>query len=117
MKYEPNNELTDEQLKKLGEDDFDKLLEYLDSQADYLKQFVKPLSSYHTKRFASVAAATQGKTITNEELKAANKIGKENEQEAFDKIKDRVEEYEKNHHKYKDEGIVNIKTHRSQWFD
>jgi len=117
MKYDPNNELTDEQLDKLGKDDFDAVLEYLDGQVEYLKQFSKPLSSYHTKRFASVTAATQGKVITDEELKKAEKLGKKNEQEAFDKIKDRVEEYEKKNPKYTDEGIKNIKTNRSQWFD
>lgn len=117
MKYDPNNELTDEQLEKLGEENFDLMLEYLDSQAEYLKQFAKPLSSYHTKRFASVSAATQGKTLSDDELKKADKLGKKNEQEAFDKIKDRVEEYELKNPKYKDEGIKNIKTNRSQWFD
>ena len=40
-----------------------------------------------------------------------------NEQEAFDIIKDRVAEYEKDNPKYKDDGIKNIKTNRSQWFD
>lgn len=117
MKYDPNNELTDEQLEELGKTDFDAVLDYLDSQAEYLKQFSKPLSSYHTKRFAAVSKASQGKKISDEELKKATEIGKKNEQEAFDIIKDRVEEYEKNNPKYKDEGIKNIKTNRSQWFD
>ena len=117
MIYDPNNELTDEQLEKLGNEDFDSMLEYLDGQAEYLKKFTKPLSSYHTKRFAASAAKSGGKDITDEELKAAEKIGKKNEQEAFDIIKDRVAEYEKDNPKYKDEGIKNIKTHRSQWFD
>ena len=49
MIYDPNNELTDEQLEKLGNEDFDSMLEYLDGQAEYLKKFTKPLSSYHTK--------------------------------------------------------------------
>lgn len=117
MIFDPNNPLTDEELEQLGKDDFDSMLEYLDGQAAHLKKFTKPLSSYHTKRFASISAATQGKEITDEDLKAAEKIGKKNEQEAFDKIKDRVEEYEKNNPKYTDEGIKNIKTNRSQWFD
>ena len=34
MKYRPENELTDEQLKGLSEDDF---FEYLDSKSAYLK--------------------------------------------------------------------------------
>ena len=117
MIYDPNNELTDKELEKLGEADFDSMLEYLDGQAAHLKQFTKPLSSYHTKRFAAGAAKSSGKEITDEELKAAEKLGKKNEQEAYDIIKDRVAEYEKDNPKYKDEGIKNIKTNRSQWFD
>ena len=99
MKFDPNNQLTDEQLDKLGKDDFDGFLEYIDGQAEYLKQFTKPLSSYHTKRYASLNAAHQGKQLSDDALKAAEKIGKKNEQEAFDKIKDRVEEYEKDNPK------------------
>ena len=117
MKYDPNNPLSDEQVDKLAKEDFDKFLEYLDSQSEYLKKFTKPLSSYHTKRYASLNAAHQGKTISDDELKAAEKIGKKNEQEAAEKIADRLQEFEENHPKYKDEGIKNIKTHRSQWFD
>ena len=117
MIYDPSNELTDEQLEKLGNEDFDSMLEYLDGKAEHLKKFTKPLSSYHTKRFAAAAYKSSGKDITNEELKVAEQIGKKNEQDAYDVIKDRVKEYEKDNPKYKDEGIKNIKTHRSQWFD
>jgi len=117
MKYDPNNPLSDEQLDKLGNEDFDSFLEYLDSQSEYLKKFTKPLSSYHTKRFASLGKAARGEKISDEELKVADKIGKKNEQEAADKIADRLQEFEENHPKYRDEGIKNIKTHRSQWFD
>tara|TARA_R110000803_G_scaffold59522_2_gene118203 strand:+ start:1768 stop:2109 length:342 start_codon:yes stop_codon:yes gene_type:complete len=113
MIYDPNNELTDEQLTMLSEDDF---LEYLDQKAEYLKEFSKPLSSYHTKRYASITAAVQGKEITNEELKRASDIGKKNEDDAFETIKERFEEIEKNNPKHKDDGI-NIKTNRNQWFD
>ena len=117
VKFDPQNELSDKELDALAEKDFDEFLDYLDQKSEYLKQFTKPLSSYHTKRFASITAATQGKQITDEELKSAEKIGKENEKKAYDTIKERLEEYEKNDPKYKDEGIKNIKTHRSQWFD
>ncbi len=75
------------------------------------------MSSYHTKRYASISAATQGKEITDEELKRAGEIGKKNENEAFERIKERFDEMEKDNPKYKDEGIKNIKTNRSQWFD
>ena len=117
MKYDPNNELTDEQLEELGKTDFDAVLDYLDSQAEYLKQFSKPLSSYHTKRFASVSAANQGKNISHEELKTADEIGKKNEVIASAKVVEKLKEFDKKNPKYKDEGIKNIKTHRSQWFD
>ena len=117
VKFDPNNELSDKELDTLAEKDFDMFLDYLDQKAEYLKEFTKPLSSYHTKRFASISAATQGKQLTDDELKKAGEIGKENERKAAEKIADRLEEFEKNHPKYKDEGIKNIKTHRSQWFD
>jgi len=115
--YDPNNELTSEELEKLGDSNFDEFLAYLDQKAEYLKEFSKPLSSYHTKRYASISAATQGKQVTTEELKSAEKIGKANEQKAYDVIKERFEEMEKDNPKYTDEGIKNIKTNRSQWFD
>ena len=117
VEFDPNNELSDEELDRIAEEDFDVFLDYLDQKAAYLKQFTKPLSSYHTKRFASITAATQGKQLTDEELKKAGEIGKKNEDMAFEKIKERFEEMEKDNPKYKDEGIVNIKTNRKQWFD
>ena len=43
MIYNPNNELTDEELAKLSEAD---LFEYLDQKAAHLKQFTRPLGSY-----------------------------------------------------------------------
>lgn len=86
MKYDPNNELTDEQLEKLGEENFDLMLEYLDSQAEYLKQFSKPLSSHHTKRFASMAAANQGKQLTEEEFERTAELGKKNERKAKEQV-------------------------------
>lgn len=116
MKYDPNNELTDEQLEELGKTDFDAVLDYLDSQAEYLKQFSKPLSSYHTKRFASVSAANQGKTISHEELKIADEIGKKNEQVVSDKIANKNWKA-KEHEMLKNTGVKNVKTDRSQWFD
>lgn len=117
VEFDPNNELSDEELDRIAEEDFDVFLDYLDQKAAYLKQFTKPLSSYHTKRFASITAATQGKQLTDEELKKAGEIGKKNEQIAFEKIKERFDEMEKDNPKYKDEGIKNIKTNRKQWFD
>lgn len=111
MKYDPNNELSDEQLNKLSEDDF---FEYLDSKAEYLSQFTKPLGEYHTKRYAVIAAATEGRELTDKEFKAAKRIGKEgddiNQQRIIDKMN------EKNLSE-PDKHVKNVKTHRSQWFD
>jgi len=78
-KYDPNNPLSEDELDELGKVDFEGFLEYLDSQSEYLKQFSKPLSSYHTKRYASLSLAQQGKQITDEELAKAAEIGKKNE--------------------------------------
>ena len=113
MKYDHNNPLSDEELDKLGKDDFDGFLEYLDGKTEYMKQFTKPLSSYHTKRFASLSLAQQ---ITDEELKKANEIGRKNELEAIDKIKNK-EWKDKEHEMLKKTGVKNVKTDRSQWFD
>ena len=117
MIYDHENPLSEKELELLGEENFDDFLDYIDQKAEHLKQFSKPLSSYHTKRYASISAATQGKELTKDELKKAGELGKKNEDAAFEKIKERFDEMEKDNPKYKDEGIKNIKTNRSQWFD
>lgn len=38
MKYDPKNPLTDEQLDKLGKEDFDSFLEYLDGMNEHKKR-------------------------------------------------------------------------------
>ena len=43
VKYDPNNPLSDEELDKLGKENFDEFLSYLDSKSEYLKSFTKPL--------------------------------------------------------------------------
>ena len=42
--YDPNNPLSDEELDKIAEEDFDKFLEYLDSKTDksHPKKFLRP---------------------------------------------------------------------------
>ena len=75
MKYNPENELTEEQITALPEDQF---FEYIDSKAAYLKQFTRPLETYHTKRFVGIGAAIEGRNVSNRELEAAKKIGKDN---------------------------------------
>ena len=99
----------------MGNENFDSFLAYLDSKAEYLKQFTKPLSSYHTKRFASLSSAQQGKSITEEELKKANDIGRKNELEAIDKIKNK--EWKEKEIEMLKKTVKNVKTDRSQWFD
>ena len=114
MIFDPMKPLSDSELDKLGKEDFDRFLEYLDSKADYLKQYTKPLGEYHTKRFAAATAASQGRGITSKELKVAKEIGKEgdaiNKQRIIDKMEEKgLVEPDKN--------VKNIKTNRSQWFE
>ena len=85
MKYDPNNPISDEELDKIAKEDFDKFLEYLDSKRAYLKSKTRPLNSHEMKKFAAMAAANEGRTISDEELERAKKIGKENEQKVRDK--------------------------------
>lgn len=85
IKYDPNNPLSDEELDKIAKEDFDKFLEYLDSKTEYLKSKTRPLNSHEMKKFAAMAAANEGRTISDEELERAKKIGKENEQKIRDK--------------------------------
>ena len=115
MKYDNENPLNEAELEALGNENFDSFLAYLDSKTEYLKQFTKPLSSYHTKRFASLSSAQQGKSITEEELKKANDIGRKNELEAIDKIKNK--EWKEKEIEMLKKTVKNVKTDRSQWFD
>jgi len=110
MKYNPDNELTDEQMAKLSEADF---FEYLDSKAAYLKQFTRPLGSYETKHFA---AWTKGDGLTTEELKRAKEIGKIGDEARMENISKAADKIGGDP-KLKDPGIKNIKTNRTQWFD
>jgi hypothetical protein len=110
MIYDPKNELTDVELSALNEKEF---FEYLDSKAKHLKQFTRPLGSYETKHFA---AWTKGDSLTTEELKKAKEIGKEGDVVYNESIKTAAEKLGGDP-KFKDEGIKNIKTNRTQWFD
>ena len=80
MIYNPDNELTDEQMKELSEADF---FEYLDTKAAYLKQFTAPIGQYHAKQFA---ALTKGEALTTEELKRAKELGRVGDDERARKI-------------------------------
>ncbi len=110
MIYNPNNELTDEQMKALSEADF---FEYLDTKAAYLKQFTAPIGQYHAKQFA---AMTKGGELTTKELKRAKELGKIGDDERARKIAEAASKLG-NDPKFKDAGIKNIKTNRTQWFD
>jgi len=87
-KYDPNNPLSDKELDDLAKVDFEGFLEYLDSKTAYLKSKTRPLNTYELKKFASMAAANEGRQISDKELERAKKIGKENE----NKIKKRWRE-------------------------
>jgi hypothetical protein len=108
MKYDPKNELTDEQMKALSEDDFFK---YLDEKAAYLKQFTQPLGQYHAKQFAS---QTKGTELTTQELKRAKEIGREGDDMRAQAI---AEAASKMTTKVPDLNVKGHKTHRSQWID
>lgn len=112
MIYDPNNELTEEQMSQLTEDEF---FEYLDTKAEYLKKFTKPLDTYHIKQFNAADAGSRGEEITMDDLKRMKKLGKENEMKSFDSRS--VEWKSKEGEMLKRTGVKNVKTHRSQWFD
>ena len=71
---------TDEELKQMSDAE---LFEYLDAKAAHLKQHTSPLSSYHTKRFASISSAISNTEFDYDSVK---KIAKENEQLGFEKF-------------------------------
>ena len=75
---------TDDELKQMSEDE---LFEYLDAKAADLKQHTSPLSSYYTKKFASIGAAISNTEFDYDSVK---QIAKENEQKGYEKfIKDK----------------------------
>lgn len=110
MKYNPNKELTDAEMKELSENDF---FEYLDTKAAYLKQFTQPLGQYHTKQYASL---TKGGELTTTELRRAKEIGREGDDMRARAIAEAAKELGDDP-KFRDAGIKNIKTKRTQWFD
>ena len=107
MLYDPKTELSDEQLKKLSEDDF---FAYLDAKAAYLKGNTIPLDEYHIKRFTAI---TKG-SVNDGDLKRAKKLGRESEFVRAEKIKKAAEKITK---KVPELYVKGHKTNRSQWFD
>ena len=110
VKYNPDAELTQNDLNALDEKDF---FEYLDLKTTYLKQFTRPLDTYHAKTFAALA---NGGNLSSDELKTAKEIGRIGDDAKYNAISEATEKLGGDP-KYKDDGIKNIKTHRSQWFD
>lgn len=110
VKYNPDAELTQNELNALDEKDF---FEYLDSKAKYLKQFTRPLDTYHAKTFAALA---NGGNLSSEELKTAKEIGRIGDEAKYSAIAEATEKLGGDP-KFKDPEIKNVKTHRSQWFD
>jgi hypothetical protein len=108
MKYDPNNQLTEEQLKELSEDDF---LDYLDAKAAYLKKNTIPLDQYHIKRFTAI---TNNGVVSDDDMKRAKKLGMESEIIRAEKIKEASKTIKV---KKPDLYVKGHKTHRSQWFD
>lgn len=66
-----NFNLTDEELKKMSEDEF---FAYLDSKAQYLAKHTKKLSPSHIKKYASLSSAI---SKTEFDYDATKKIIKE----------------------------------------
>ena len=116
VKYDPNNELSEKELDEIAENNFDEFLDYLDQKSEYLKQFTKPLSSHHTKHFASMDAAMKGEQLTKSEFESAAKIGKENEKKVVDEITKRNWK-EEGKELLKKTGVKNVKSRRDEWFD
>jgi len=108
MKYNPENELSEEQLKELSEDAF---FEYLDTKAVYLKEFTVPLDQYHVKKYASITA---GGTLSTKQLREAKKIGKQGEWIKAEKIAEAAKNISV---KQPDLYVKHHKTDRSQWFE
>jgi hypothetical protein len=108
MKYNPEQELTDEQMKELSEDDF---FEYLDSKAAYLKEHSAPLNQYHVKKFASV---TMGGNLSTKQLRRAKEVGREGEWIRNEKLKEAAKHITA---KVPDLNVRGHKTNRRQWID
>ena len=49
MVYDPENPLTDDELEALGKEDFNKFLDYIDSQSAYLKSKAGPPDKKQTE--------------------------------------------------------------------
>lgn len=87
MIYDPNNELTEEQLTHLSEDAF---FEYLDTKAEYLKGYSRPLPGHLLKKYAYIDAAVRGDKVTDKQHENLQKMAKEYKDEAVKRIVDKI---------------------------
>ena len=112
MKYDPINPLSSQELNSLPESEF---FEYLDSKAAYLKTQSKPITEYHSKRFASLSSKIEGRELTDDDYQMAVNVGKTNRENWLgDKHDDMIS---KKHQMLKRVGVKNIKTNRKQFFN
>ena len=77
---------TDEELKQMSDE---QLFDYLDAKAAYLKQHVRPLSGYLTKKYASISSAV---TDTEFDYETVKEIAKENESASMAIFMNRVKD-------------------------
>jgi len=89
MIYDPNNELTEEQLSNLSEDAF---FEYIDSKAEYLKQFSRPLPGHLLKKYAYIDAANRGDKVSDSHHDNLKKMANEYSTKATQHIVDKLNE-------------------------
>ena len=89
MIYDPNNELTEEQLTQLNEDEF---FEYLDTKAEYLKEFSRPLPGHLLKKYAYIDAATRGDRVSDSHHENLKKMATEYNTKATQHIVDKLNE-------------------------
>jgi len=108
MLYDPNNELTEEQINQLSEDD---LFTYLDEKAACLRGKTIPLDEYHIKRFTAI---TNKGMVTDADMKRAKKLGIKSEEARAEKIREAAKNIKV---KKPDLYVKGHKTNRSQWFD
>ena len=119
VEFDPKNELSEEELDKLGKENFDDFLDYLDQKAEHLKKSSKPLDPYHLKRFAAQAKMeSKDEALTVEEIKKLQKLGEDNTRMTDEELEQHLEWMDKRNEMLKKTfGVKNFKTHRSQWFD
>ena len=63
MKYNPENPLTEEELDKLGNEDFDSFLEYLDGITEFKKRKGNPLVKEAKKKKHDMLKSTGVKNV------------------------------------------------------